>query len=286
LLSTTASSPPFITRAPRDLAQWARLFDPSTLPVLASTVAEIETLAEIEDEVDAHGLAEAIGSDPLMTLKVLAHLARLRRGRDGSDTETLTAALVMLGIPPFFRTFAGQASVEERLAGEPDALAGFREVLRRSHRAARFAIAFAVHRMDHDAAVIHDAALLHDFAELLLWLSAPKLALEIAKRQRADPQLRSAAVQREVLGIELAELQHQLMLSWRLPALLVAITDDHARRETPQLANVRLAIRVARHSAQGWENPALPDDIEALSQLLQLGAPHVQRLLLDIDQGP
>jgi hypothetical protein len=280
-----AVAPRFITRAPRDVAGWARLFDPAALPVLAATAAEIETLAPIEEEVDAHGLAEQLGSDPLMVLKIMAHLARLRRGREGSDTETLTAALVMLGIPPFFRTFANQPTVEERLAAEPEALAGFREVLRRSHRAARFAIAFAVHRLDRDAAVIHDAAVLHDFAELLLWLNAPALALEIARRQRADPQLRSAAAQREVLHIELADLQHQLMLDWRLPALLVAITDDHARRETPQLANVRLAIRVARHSAQGWDNPALPDDIAAVGDLLQLSAPHVQRLLLDIDNG-
>ena len=39
---------------------------------------------------------------------------------------------------------------------------------------------FAAHRMDHDAAVLHEAALLHDFAELLLWVRAPALALEIA----------------------------------------------------------------------------------------------------------
>jgi HD-like signal output (HDOD) protein len=276
---------PFITHAPRDVAAWAARFDPSTLPVLAHTAAEIEALRDIEDDVDAHLLAEAIGNDPLMSLKVMAHLARLRRGREGSDTETLTAALVMIGIPPFFDAFGPQPTVEDRLAEIPEALAGFRRVLRRSHRAASFAIGFAVHRMDHDAPVIHDAALLHDFAELLLWLEAPRLALAIAQRQLADPTLRSAAIQRELLNIELANLQHHLMLAWRLPALLVSITDDHANRETPQLANVRLAIRVARHSADGWDNAALPDDIAEIGQLLQLSAPHVERLLLDIDGG-
>jgi HD-like signal output (HDOD) protein len=273
----------FITRAPRDVAAWAARFDPAALPVLEYTATEIEALREIEDGVDAHLLAERIGSDPLMMLKVLSHLARLRRGRTGSDVETLTAALVMLGIPPFFRAFGAQPTVEERLAARPDALQGFRRVLRRSHRAARFAIGFAVHRMDHDAQVIHDAALLHDFAELLLWLEAPDLASEITRRQQADPTLRSAAVQREVLNAELPQLQHQLMLAWRLPALLVSITDDHAKRETPQLANVRLAIRVARHSADGWDNAALPDDYTDIGRMLQLGPVHVERLLHDID---
>jgi hypothetical protein len=95
--------------------------------------------------------------------------------------------------------------------------------------------------------------------------------------------LRSAAVQREVLNVELGALQHHLMLAWRLPALLVAITDGHAARETPQLANVRLAIRVARHSAEGWSNAALPDDYAEIGRLLQLAPAHVERLLHDID---
>jgi HD-like signal output (HDOD) protein len=197
--------------------------------------------------------------------------------------ETVTAALVMMGIPPFFRTFSGLTVAEDELADEPAALAGFRAVLERSHRAARFAIGFAVHRMDHDAPLLHEAALLHDFAELLLWLHAPALALRIAALQAADPALRSAVAQQQVLGVELAELQHTLMQQWRLPAMLVQLTDDHASRCTPQLRNVLLAIRVARHSAGGWDNPALPDDVHELSELLQLSADATQRLLLEID---
>jgi HD-like signal output (HDOD) protein len=265
------------------VAGWAALFEHARLPVLASTAAALEEMRPNEDAVDAHLLAETVTTDPLMTLKVLAHVAQLRRGREGSDTETVTEALVMLGIPPFFRAFGPQETAEDRLASQPEALAGFQRVLRRSHRAANFAIGFAVHRMDHDAPVIHQAALLHDFTELLLWLRAPTLALEIASRQQADPTLRSAAVQRELLGVELAEVQHALMKSWRLPALLVQITDDHARAVTSQVRNVQLAIRVARHSAGGWDNAALPDDVREIGQLLQLAPVAAERLLQEID---
>lgn len=273
----------FIACPPRDLCGWEACFDPMSLPVLARTAADIEVFRLAEDEVDAHLLGEALGSDPLLSLKVLAHLSRLRRGREGGEPETLTAALVMLGIPPFFSTFGAQPTVEAHLLARREALSGFERVLDRSRRAARFAMAFAVHRMDHDAALIHDATLLHDFAELLLWLKAPDLALRIAAVQQADPTVRSAAVQREVLNVELSALQHHLMLAWRLPSLLVAITDDHAPRTTPQLANVRLAIRLARHSAAGWDNAALPDDLAEAGALLQLGPLHVERLVRDID---
>lgn len=276
----------FITQPPRDLAGWRARFDARQLPVLASTAQFLEDWRQTEDAADAHGLAQTLATDPLMMLKLLAHVAELRRGREGSEPETATEALVMLGITPFFRAFAQQPVAEDWLGHDELALAGFTEVLRRSHRAANFAIGFAVHRMDHDAAVIHQAALLHDFAELLLWLHAPVLALQIQRRQQDDPNLRTAAVQREVLGIELVELQHALMEAWRLPRLLVQITDDHAAEGGPahsQLRNVLLAIRVARHSAHGWDNPALPDDIHEIAELLQLSTDATQRLLADIE---
>jgi HD-like signal output (HDOD) protein len=273
----------FITRAPRDVRAWAALFDHRALPVLARTAAALEDLRAMEDAVDAHMLADVIDTDPLMTLKLLAHVAHLRRGREGSEVETVTEALVMLGIPPFFNTFGPQETAEDRLAGLPRALDGFNQVLRRSHRAARFAIGFAVHRMDHDAPVIHEAALLHDFAELLLWLHAPSLALRIAGAQEADAALRTSAAQQAVLNVELVDLQHALMQTWRLPGMLVRITDDHAQKMTSQLRNVLLAIHVARHSADGWDNAALPDDVHEVAELLQLSHDAAGRLLLEID---
>ena len=274
----------FITRAPRDVAGWVALFDPRLLPVLADTAAAIDELAPAEDDVDAHLLAETVGNDPLMTLKLLAHVAELRRRRDGGNPETVTEALVMLGIAPFFRAFGGQPTIEDRLAAMPDAMAGFTRVLQRAHRAARFAIGFAAHRLDPDAAVIHEAALLHDFAELLLWWRAPALALAVAERQRQEPTLRSSSVQRELVHVELADVQHTLMRAWRLPPLLVQITHDQSGTSTSaQVRNVQLAIRVARHSAAGWDNPALPDDIRDIGELLQLGPDPTLRLLREID---
>ena len=278
-----ATLPAFIERAPRDVSGWARLFNPALLPVLAGTAATLEEMRPMEDAVDAHLLAQAIVSDPFMTLKLLAHVAYLRRGREGSEVETVTEALVMLGIPPFFRAFGPQEVAQERLAELPDALAGFENVLRRSRRAASFALGFAVHRMDQDASVIHEAALLHDFVELLLWLQAPTLALELQSRLAADPTLRSAAAQKALLNIELADLQHALMRAWRLPSLLVGITDGHAQQVTAQVRNVLLPIRLARHSAQGWDNAALPDDLREAAELLQLSSDAVMRLLLEID---
>lgn len=281
-----ATRAPFITRAPRDVAGWADRIDVDSLPIRRSTALALEAYRANEDAVDAHSLGEAIAGDPLMTLKLLAHVGRLqhRRGRD-SDAETAISALVLMGIPPFFRQFGPQDAVEDWLADQPEALEGFQAVLHRSRRAADFALGFAVHRMDHDASVIHAATLLHDLAELLLWLRAPELMQTIALRQRADATLRSADVQLAVLNIRLPQLQHELMRRWRMPALMVALTDDEQQAQKVQVRNVMLAVRLARHSAHGWDNAALPDDLHDIATLLNLTLEPATRLVHEID-GP
>ena len=121
-----------------------------------------------------------------------------------------------------------------------------------------------------------------DFAELLLWCHAPELALEITRRQRDDRSLRSAVAQRDVLGIELADLQLALMKAWKLPELLVRLGDVRHAGQV-QVRNVLLAVRVARHTATGWDNAALPDDIADIGALLQLGPAPTMALLRGID---
>jgi HD-like signal output (HDOD) protein len=130
--------------------------------------------------------------------------------------------------------------------------------------------------------VIHEAALLHDFAEMLLWCHAAPLALQITQRQTLDPTLRSACVQRDVLGVELVDVQQALMRVWRLPELVVRISDDH-HDQAPQVRNVLLAIRVARHSSHGWDNAAIPDDLRDIAQLLTLKPDATLRLLHELD---
>ncbi len=258
-----------LTRPLRDIDAWTEHFRRSEVPVLAQTAEAVEAMRENEDAVDANGIGEMVSADPLMTLKVLAYAATHRPARVITDTETVTATLVMMGITPFFRAFGPQPTIEQHLADSPEALAGLSEVLRRAHRGATFALAFAVHRMDPDAPLIHEAALLHDFAEMLLWCHAPALALQIRSAQQADATLRSATIQKQVLGIELHDLQQALMKAWRLPEMLRRISDDrHA--EQLNVRNVLLAVRLARHTAQGWDNAALPDDVADIAAMLNL----------------
>lgn len=253
------------------------------IPILAHSAEALETLRAREDMVDANIIGEMVAGDPLMTLRVLEFAASHRPPRLVTDPETVTAAVVMMGIAPFFRAFAtGQPTVEDRLQALPQALAGLQQVLHRAHRAANFAACFAVHRMDTDAPIVHQAALLHGFAEILLWCYASPLALGLSRLQQANPTLRSSVAQQAVLNIELADLQQALMQAWRLPELLTKVSDDrHA--EHPSVKSVALAVRLARHSAHGWDNPALPDDYSEIAVLLNLSVNAASQLVNSVE---
>jgi HD-like signal output (HDOD) protein len=280
-----------LTRALTDLAAWTNHLREADIPIFQSTATELAVLAQAEaqhGDVDALRLAEPIARDPLMALKLMAFVSRRRRDSGtarasmGTGPETVVAALVMCGIGPFFEAFSQPRTVEQALCDDRDALSGLQRVVRRAHRASHFALGFAVHRMDDDAPVLHLAALLSDFAEMLLWCQAPSLALEICMRQADDPRLRSAVAQREVLNVTLAELEQSLMRAWSLPELLVRLTDGaHAR--DPQVRTVELAVRLARHTQDGWHNAALADDIEDLSQLLGLSVQAAHALARELD---
>lgn len=267
------------------LDAWVDAFARAEIPVLAETAEALEAMRATEDDVDAHSLGEMIATDPLMTLKVLAHASEQRRGRSSemrADPETVTAALVLTGITPFFRDFGPQPTLETVLAGNEPALLGLSRVMQRAERASRFALGFAAHRADPDAAIIHSAALLHDFAEMLLWVHAPALALQIAALQEADRHLRSSAAQRQVLGIELRDLEQALMRRWRLPELLRRITSEKDGRD-PQVRCVNLAVRLARHTARGWDDAGVPDDLHDIAELLNLSEAHTLKLLREFD---
>lgn len=263
----SAAHVPYLMEPLRDLDVWTRYFQSAEIPVLSSTSRTIEALRADQDNVDANRLAEVIDRDPLMTLKLMAHVAGKRRAGVVTETESVTTSLIMMGIGPFFANFGLQPTLQTWLADQPHALRGLANLMRRAERAANFAQGFAVHRSDPDVGVIRLAAVLYDFAEMLMWCHAPTLQQHIVELQRADPTLRSVTVQRSVFNIELDDLRQNLMKLWRLPELLVRITDNrHA--EQPIVRNVVLAVRLARHTAEGWDNPALPDDIEEIAQLL------------------
>lgn len=263
---------------PHSPGGWARLFADADIPARRLSLRGLASMHERIDEVSPRNLAALVLRDPLLTARLFAHAATFRAQRYAGDVTTVDGIVLTLGMTRVLEALAGAPALEAKLEGKPEALEGLFEVVLRARQAAHFATDFACHRQDHEVEEIAVAGMLYDVAEMLLWCEAPDAALEIRGRLRADPALRSRAVQQEVLGCTLIEVQLAVAKAWRLPELLITMMDDH-RAESPRIRNVALAVALARHSANGWDNPALPDDYSAIGALLHLDAPRVQQMV-------
>jgi HD-like signal output (HDOD) protein len=252
-----------------DIDAWVLFFSQAELPVLRHTVKTLNGLREDAENVNGRVLSSVILQDPLMTLRVLAYLAEHRHKNQLTDVATIERALMMIGVGPFFRDFENLPLVEDQLKSHPQALLGLLKVITRARQAAHWARELAVLRHDLDADEITIAALLHDTAEILMWCFAPSLALKVADMQTQNRSLRSTIAQQEVYGITLHEIQMALGYTFGLPQLLATLM-DHTNAESPRIRNVALAVNLARHSANGWSDPALPDDFRNIEELLHI----------------
>lgn len=253
----------------QDLEAWVLYFSGAELPILRQTARRLEEARLNIDNVSGRDIANIVLQDPLMAVRVLAYIQPFRGKHLRSDITTIASAVMMLGIEPFFSKFENPLTIEAMLKDEPQALLGLLQVVRRVQRGARYAHEWAFARYDMNVEEVALAALLHDLTEVLLWCFAPRLAIEIRQMQQADKTLRSAVAQEQVLGITLFDLQLALCHAWHLPELLKSLmNDDHA--EQPRVRNVTLAVNLARHSAHGWSDAALPDDFRAIEKLLHV----------------
>jgi HD-like signal output (HDOD) protein len=219
------------------------------LPVLQYTREQILLAAQAPDDVDLNRLASLIASDPLMTLRVLKQASAPHRGLMHNAPRTALEALMLLGTGPFFRACSTAPVVQDLLANEPDALAGLTAAMARAYRAARLAHRFASMLDDPDAEVIHEVTLLHSFAELLLWVFRPRLALATLRPQGPSghgPHPRAL----HDLPIDLMQLGLRLMHDWRLHPQLIRLIEHH-HSPTGRAHLIDLAVRIAEDAMHG-----------------------------------
>jgi len=261
-----------------DLDAWVTYYGEAQIPVLRHTMQELNKLRENAERVNARIIASVILRDPLMTLRVLQYIEEHRRKRQTTDITTIERALMMIGIEPFFRDFQELPLIEEQLKAHPKALLGLLKVTNRARKAAHWAREWAIMRHDLDVDEITVATLLHDVAEILMWCFAPTLALQVRDMQTADRGLRSTVAQSEIYHIHLTDLQTQLCQLWRLPELLLSLMDN-TEADNLRVKNVTLAVDLARHSSNGWDDAALPDDYKSIEELLHIGHETLMRKL-------
>jgi len=100
------------------LEAWVDRLSRSEIPVLRRTAEQLGVMRADLERVSVRQAAGVVQNDPLMTCRLLVHVARLRRGGSAThDIETTEQALLMIGVVRFLETFAGVVTVE-RMLGE------------------------------------------------------------------------------------------------------------------------------------------------------------------------
>ncbi len=262
----------------KDLRGWVAFLSQAEIPVLRQTARDLQTLREDSDKANPHTIAQVVARDPLMTAKLLRYLQQHKRRSQTTELLQVEQALLMLGVEPFFKNLGPTTLVEDLLHSHVAALISTLHVVHRSHRASSYAVDWAVRLRDLHFEEVRVAALLHDMAEILMWCFAPVEMLKISAMQQQDKTLRSHTAQEQVFGFSLVTLQHELVKEWVLPALLLKLMDD-ANSGQERVRNVLLAVDLARHSAHGWDDAALPDDYKSIADLLQMKPEQVMHIV-------
>ena len=251
------------------LAEWVYFLSQVEIPVLKQTARNLSELRQNEKNLGARGVANVIRHDPMLTVKLLRHLQQQKHASQKHEVVEVDQALMMLGLDIFFKKVPAEPLAENVLSGQMDALSCLLRVMHRSNRASTFAVDWAVRLNDMHHEEVRIAALLFDITELLMWCFAPVDMLKIRDMRQQDKTLRSNEAQERVLGFTLFRLQSALALKWSLPKLLIALMDAECA-DQQRVRNVLLAVNLARHSANGWADAALPDDYTDIGKLLHM----------------
>ena len=265
---------------PRKLSEWVGFLTAAEIPVLKQTARSLSKLQQDAQHMNARIFAQIVKNDPLMMVKLLRYMQSHKHFAQKHDVFEVEQIALMLGLETTLEQVPAQPLVEEILtqSGNTSALVYLLKTSHRANIASTYAFDWAIRLHDLHYEEIRIAAFLHDIAEILMWCFSPKEMLQIKQLQIKDKSMRSAAAQQSVLGFTLNQLQLELAVKWKLPELLIALTDD-SNQNQQRVRNVILAVNLARHSANGWDDAALPDDYEEIAQLLHLKAIEVMTIV-------
>ena len=271
-----------MAQQPESLVDWIGFLGRADIPVLRSTALALVRLRDDQRLLNASSIADVVTDDPLMTVKLLRYMQMHKSRHQQQELLDVKQALLMMGLDTFFREVPATLIAEDLFNGHPEALAYLLLTVRRARRSAYYAADWAERMHDMHTEEVKVSALLTHVAELLMWCFNSASMLEIRKLQASSKTRRSGEVQQQVLGFAGMDLQRQLTVEWKLPELLMDLMDP-AQSQSPLVRNVMLAVRLARHSANGWHDAALPDDFHDIAELLHM---EPNKVMVLVKAGP
>lgn len=266
-----------------DVTSWIDCLSKTDIPVLKHTARELARLKEDDFKLSPRAIANVVINDPLMIFRLLSYTQKHKSKHQQHDVIQIEQAIMLMGTDAFFKNLPTDCIVEDLLKTNLPALTHLLRLMKRGHRAGHYAMDWAVLHKDIHMEEVRIAALLHDLAEMLMWCFVPDQMNTILNMQHADKTLRSKVAQEQILGFRLIDLQKELVNIYQLPPLLSKLMEEENADET-RVRNVTLAVNLARHSANGWDDAALPDDYHEIAEFLRVDVERA-KFLIGVPKG-
>lgn len=243
--------------------QWVDRLSGETLPVMRRTLTQVRDLLN-QPSVNHRSLAQVISRDPGFSLHIIRQFNRLPRAPK-EPVSRIGQAIPLLGMAHVEQASRALPCLEDRLQGPPRR--GLIACYSKAAHAAIYVSALAQRRHDADEGDLYTAALLHDIGEMALWSQDPERMREVQSLLRQGDGYDDAAL--EIFGCTLREISGGLSEAWDLPEL-VRISQGLANSHLPRPLSVMLVSALARESSLGWRRPGTLDDLELLSEFLEI----------------
>lgn len=244
------------------------------LPVLPDTHARL--MDAIRSDMDIPAIARVAQEDPLLTMNVLRVANSVfHKGASAKPLTNLDDALVRLGVVEFEKIAISFSVLKSFSAyGDPEFLQHFwRHSMAVGHLFVRGMELLSGRAMGRKvAADLFTIGLLHDCGMIVLQHFFPKLYVRVSEAIAGTVVLDISAVERELLGVDHAEVGALLMERWGLPELYSTVVLYHHDRLAydgkyrPFLQVLCLANQLATYSGIGnrGKYPAQAEHVKSL----------------------
>ncbi|MCD4505737.1 HDOD domain-containing protein [Chromobacterium piscinae] len=241
--------------------QWAAYLKDKDIPVLSATrdiFQSLKSQGKDAPEFSPRELVEMVHDDPYLAVKLLIEAERHRSRRLGKETTTQLATILQLGSDELYSLISRSPVVN---VDHP----GWKAAVSTAVMASSIARAWSNFRADTSPEEISLATLLSETGDLLLWHFAPELPTAAIAEFESGRANRTGLAQLNTAGFTFRQLTLALADIWQLPQMISQLIRGVDR---PRTHIAQIAIDCARHLTQDPDNPALPFDIDNISQYI------------------
>ncbi|GEM_PF-1008384 len=243
------------------LNDWLKRIVDKEMPAFRRTATDIRQAAN-NPETGSEALGKLILTDPALTARVLRIANTVFYNPSGRSIQTVSRAIVVLGVDTICNICVSLALIESLLGGrrQDRVMAD----LGRSIHAALVARTLAQAIREPAAEEVFIGALLLRVGNLVFWCFSEDegAALDAALRPGGD----AATTEKAILGFSLRQLTHALVDEWKLSSVLMEIFRN--RTGTQPAECILTAWRWVQVLEDGWEAAAVREEILRIAERL------------------